>query len=217
MKRIAVVGILVMFGSGISFGQLTFGGGASAGVGFSSFQKEISDYFGFGYQFGAHGDMNINKYVTVRLNFDYNIFPSNKDKFIDMVAANAKDEFGNPIAINKADVSISGLNASIFAIGIDGIGKLPTKSAFTPYAIIGFGLHIMSLSDGKVSYKGQEVAQITKPVETQTKFGIRFGAGTEFQLSKLAELYFDVKYVIVFTKESSNGYIPLTFGVTLTP
>jgi opacity protein-like surface antigen len=217
MKRIAVLGILVMVVSGVSFGQLTFGGGASAGLAFASFQKEISDYYGFGFTFGGHGDMNINKYVSVRLNFDYNIFPSNKDKFIDMVAANAVDEFGNPVALNKSDISISGLNVSVFAIAIDGIGKLPTKSAFTPYAIIGFGLHILSLSDGKVTYKGQEAAQIKPGVESQTKFGLRVGAGTEFQLSKLAEIYFDVKYVIVFTKESSNGFLPLTFGVTLTP
>ncbi len=214
MKRIAVLGIVVLCVSGVSFGQLSFGGGASAGFGFASFQKEISDYYGFGYGFGGHGDLNIVKYVSIRLNFDYNIFPSNKDKILSSLG-NLTDQYGNPI--NKSDLTLTGLNISIFAIAVDGIGKLPTKSPLTPYALIGFGLHIMSLSDGSLAYKGQEAAQIKSPVESQTKFGLRFGAGTEFKLSKLVSLYFDIKYVIVFTSNSSNGYIPLTFGATFTP
>jgi opacity protein-like surface antigen len=198
-----------------SFGQLGFGGGASAGIGFAAFQKEISDYYGFGFAFGAHGDLNIGKYVTVRMNFDYNIFPSNKDKLKDVLPNNLVDQNGNPI--NKADITISGLNSSVFAISVSGLGKLPTGSAFTPYALFGFGIYILSLSDGSVTYKGQDAGQIKTGLESQTKFGLQFGAGSEFALSKLIRLYADFKYVIIFTKDSSNGYLPFTFGVTLTP
>lgn len=195
-----------------SLAQLSYGVGANAGFGFASFQKEISDYYGFGFGFGAHGDLNIVKYVTVRLNFDYNIFPSNKDK---LIPNNLVDEFGNPI--NKSDVSISGLNVSVFAITISGIGKLPTGSMVTPYANLGFGINVLSLSDGSITYKGQDAGQIKVGVEKQTKFGIHFGAGSEFNLSRLIKLYVDVRYAIIFTNDSSNGYVPITFGVTFTP
>jgi len=216
MKYVALVAIGLIVLASPSYAQLSFGGGASAGLGFASFQKEISDFYGFGFGFGAHGDLNIGKYVTVRLNFDYNIFPSNKDKLKDLIPANTVDaQTGQPI--NKADITISGLNTSVFAISIDGMGKLPTGSPFTPYAIFGFGINILSLSDGSIAYKGQDAGQIKPGVESQTKFGLRFGAGSEFGLSKLLKLYTDFKYVIIFTKDSSNGYIPITFGITLTP
>jgi opacity protein-like surface antigen len=215
MKRFFLLLIMAAVGTSLSVAQLSFGGGANAGIGFASFQKEISDYYGFGFGFGAHGDLNIGKYVTTRLNFDYSIFPSNKDKLKGLIPDGTTDQNGNPI--NKADITFSGLNASVFGISVSGIGKLPTGSAFTPYALFGFGIYILSLSDGSITYKGQDAGQVKTGLDSQTKFGLQFGAGSEFKLSKLVSLYVEFKYVIVFTKDSSNGYIPIAFGVTLTP
>lgn len=211
MKQVvAVVIILLLLGSTNAQAQLSFGGGPHAGFSFSSFPKAVKDFYGIGIGFGAHGDLNIVKFVTVRLNFDYHIFASDKDK---LLPANLVDQFGNPIP--KSDLSISGLNAKAFGITANGIGKLPTGSPFTPYAVVGFGIHILNISDGTLTYKP---ATQSFPIQTglgsETKFGLDFGAGSEFAIGPKLKLFMDVKYVIIFTSNESTGHIPLTVGAT---
>jgi hypothetical protein len=204
MKKISLLVLALCIVSVISNAQVSFGGGAQAGIAFSSFPKGISDYYGMGFGFGGHGDLNFGKYFTGRLNVDYSMFSSDKDKL--------KSQLAQANNVQASALDLSGLNISDFGIMLNGLGKLPTGTMVTPYAIVGVGIHIMNISDGKVTYQGQEF-----PVQTglgsQTKFGLNFGAGSEFSLG-MAKLYFDVKYVIIFTEGNSSGIIPLTFGVT---
>jgi opacity protein-like surface antigen len=136
---------------------------------------------------------------------DYNVFSSNKSKLKDLIAQQ------NP-QVQASSIDISGLNISIFGITLNGIGKLPTGSAFTPYGILGFGIHILGISDGTASANGQSTP-ISTGVANQTKFGLNFGAGSEFALG-ITKLFFEVKYVLIFTEGNSTGHVPILVGVS---
>lgn len=186
--------------------EVRFAGGAHAGIGFSSFPQGVSDFYGTGFLFGAHGDVDIMKYVGMRLNVDYSIYASNKDKL--KQGFSVTDPNGNPIT----DYTISGLNVNAFSITANGLGKIPTGSVVTPYGLFGLGIHILSISDGKLEVQGQSL-DIKTGLGSQTKFGLNFGAGAEFALHPV-KLFFDFKYVLILTEGSSTGLIPLTVGVS---
>lgn len=184
--------------------EVKFGGGGHAGFSLSSFPQGVSDFYSTGFLFGAHGDLGIMKYIGLRLNLDYSIYGSNKDKLVQAIVA------ANP---NAQGATVSGLNASAFSITVNGLGKIPTGSSVTPYGILGLGIHILSISDGKIEVGGQSF-DLKTGLGSQTKFGINFGAGAEYAMSSAVKLYFDFKYVLIFTEGSSTGLIPLTVGVT---
>lgn len=208
MKRLLGVSLLVLLASSISLAQLGFGGGAQAGISISSFPKgqgQTESYYGMGFGFGGHGDLKIIKYVWVRLGIDYHTFASDKTKLQTLLAqANG---------VNPSDVSFSGFNIGILGFTLNGIGRIPAGPMFTPYGILGLGLHILSVSDPKVTYRGQEVnVPGFGKVESVTKFGLNFGAGAEVKLGAIG-LFLEIKYVLIFTEGSSTGHIPITVGV----
>jgi opacity protein-like surface antigen len=205
MTRCLAITVVLLILAGSASGQMKFGGGAQVGVSFSSFPKPVSDYFGTGFGFGAHGDLDIMKYFAARLNVDYHMFPSNKDKIKNDVAQQAN--------VAASDIGIDGLNGSVVGITANGLGKIPTKSPFTPYGLIGLGIHIISISDGKVTYQGQAVPNANIKGNTETKFGLNFGAGTEYALGQL-KLYLELKYVLIFTSDNSTSHFPVMVGVT---
>lgn len=205
MKLVLAVLLAILIVTNVSPAQMSFSGGAQGGLSISSFPTGISDFYGIGYGFGGHADLNIMKYFSARLNLDYDIFPSSKDKLKDLVAQQ------NP-GIPASSIDITGLNISVFGITLNGIGKLPTASALTPYGILGLGLHILSISDGTASAQGQS-ATIQTGVASQTKFGLNFGAGSEFAVGKV-KLFLEVKYVMIFTDDKNTSHVPVTVGVT---
>ncbi len=186
--------------------QLSFGGGPHVGFSFSSFPKAVKDYYGMGLTFGAHGDLNIIKFVTVRLKFDYNTFSSDKDKIASQIAA------GNNVP--ASDLKMEGLNAGIIVIGIDGLGKIPTGSIFTPYGILGLNMNFLSVSDPKLLYRGQDVTnQVFGKTQSETKFGINFGAGGEIKFG-LVKAFLEIKYALIFTSGEGTNHLPITLGVS---
>ena len=93
----------------------------------------------------------------------------------------------------------------------------PESTVILPEAngLLGFGMHIASVSDLKVSYQGQPVTVTgTSGLGSDTNFGMNFGAGSEFGLGNV-KLYFEVEYVLIFSSGSSTGHIPITVGVTI--
>ncbi len=186
-------------------GPLKFGGGPHIGFSFSSFPDVVKDYYGTGFGFGAHGDMEIMKYVGVRLNVDYHMFGASTDKLAQLIAQQNN--------VNPSDVKVDGLSAKVLGITVNGLGKIPTTSPVTPYGLFGFGIHNISVSDANVTYRGQPAGNV-KVDMGETKFGINFGAGAEFGVTKLVTLFFDFKYVIVFTSDNSTKHMPLTVGAT---
>ncbi len=210
MKKMLVVIFLCLSVGGQASAEVGFGAGAHVGFAFSSFPAPAKDFYGSGILFGAHGDLNIIKYVTVRLNLDYVTFSSDKDKIGAGIAAN------NGVA--ASDIVFSGLNTSDFSVYVNGLGKIPIEgSQVTPYGLVGFGLNFLSASDGTTTYQGTPQPQITIKGESSTKFGLNFGAGSEFTLSKAMKLLLEFKYNIIFTSGSSTSYFPIVVGATFTP
>ena len=217
---------------------MTYGGGAQFGLAFSTFKKPAGDLYGTGLVFGGHGDLNISRYFGVRLSFDYVTFGADNDK-LKGVAADAsvkavEDYLGGHLnaqdnAFVRATVkSADGARVKAPSIFIAGLGKLPTGSMVTPYALLGFGITFMGTSDMNfvtdgVRVQNGQTGQIVQlipagnqsvTIDSQTKFSMQFGAGGEFAMSKLIKLFFEVKYSIIFTEGGSNSYLPLVIGVT---
>lgn len=206
MKRLLPVFIVIMLGGSIGKAEVGFGVGPHAGVSFSSFQKQISDFYGTGFLFGAHGDVSFLPYLSARLSLDYTIFSADKDKVIASYVMN------NP-GTQASEFSFEGAGVSIFSVYADGKGKIPTESAVTPYGLLGLGLNFISTSEGKVTYQNTPQPQANIPSSSETKFGLNFGAGAEFALSSVV-LYLEFKYAMVFTSPENSSHIPIVFGAT---
>ena len=204
MKRAIVAVVLVFLVALGANAQMKFGAGAQAGISFSSFPKPASDYYGMGFGFGLHGDMEIMKYVAVRFNFDYRMFSSDKAKF-----GFTDGNTGQPIPTSD----ISGGNISLIGIGFEGLGKLPLGGPVTPYGLFGMGLHFSSSSDVIVKYQGQDITAV-KAGDGSTNFGIDFGVGADFKIAKTVSLFGEFKFLLIFTEGSSTSVFPLTVGAT---
>ena len=205
MKRSLLVVGLVLFAIQFSAAQMTFGGGGHAGISIASFPEGMKDYYGLGFGGGAHADANVLRFLTVRFNVDYHTFGFDNKKLEEAIA---KDN-----GVAASTLSVSGLRANVIGITLNGLGKIPTKSTVTPYGLVGFGLHLLSVSDPKVTYNGQDVtAQLGMgKTEGETKFGINFGAGAEFAFGK-TKAFIEFKYVLIFTKDKSTSHMPITIG-----
>jgi opacity protein-like surface antigen len=216
-RLLAVTLIVVVTAAGGVFAQIKFGGGAQAGLSFSSLPKPANEFYGLGFGGGVHADLTLLKFLGIRFNVDYHSFPMDKDKFKNILAQ-AFTVGGAPA--NGSQITYEGSTVSIVGITLNGLGKIPTGSGVTPYAILGLGLHISSASDAKVQYQG--IGDITtdlanlgvlEKTKSETDFGLNFGAGSEFKLGP-ASIYFEVKYVLIMSKGSSSGHIPIIVGVT---
>jgi hypothetical protein len=207
MKRALFCVVVLMFVANLAVGQVSFGGGAQMGIAIAMFPDAIKDYYGMGLGFGGHGDVNIIKYVTARLSMDYYTFGFDSKKYLDLVAKQ------NNVAASTLDMS--GLRINDLAITVSGIGKVPLRGIVTPYGIFGFGLNFVSSSDPKVTYNGNDVtAQLGMGKgDSSTKFGLHFGAGSEFHIG-MVKAYFEFKYAMIFTEGQNTNYLPLTVGVT---
>jgi opacity protein-like surface antigen len=210
MKNILITLCCIVLVTSLATAQLSFGGGAHVGFAFSSFPTAVKDYYGSGFLFGGHGELNIIKYVTVRLNLDYVSFTSDKTKIAQALATKYN--------VQASDIVFSGLNTSDFSIFVNGLGKIPIQgSPVTPYGLLGFGLNFLSGSDGTFTYQGTPQTALTLKGESSTKFGLNFGGGSEYAIAKAMKLILEFKYVIVFTEGSSTSYFPIVLGATFTP
>ena len=205
MKRLAILMAICVLVAGAASAQVKFTGGPHAGIAIASFEKSVKDYYGLGFQFGAQGEVSLMKFLSVRGSFDYNTFPLDKNKLVDQIARD------NGVA--PSTLQMEGLTANILCINVSGLGKIPTAGPVTPYGVVGFGLNFLTQTDPKLTYNGTDVtSQVFGKSESKTKFGLHFGAGSEFNLGGIA-LFIEAKYVIVFTENESNGFIPITVGV----
>jgi opacity protein-like surface antigen len=215
MKRIFLFAVLVLVVVQFAGAQFSIGGGAQGGISLSSFPDPVKDYYGLGFGGGAHLDLNVLRYLTIRLRGDYDVFPSDKSKF---ATAIAKEFTVGGVAADPAKTTFDGLNTSGLGITLSGIGKLPTKSIVTPYALVGLGVHILNASNQTISYTGHgDITQslidlniISQP-ESTTKFGLNFGAGAEFALGTF-KLFIEFQYVIIFTPDKNTSHMPITIG-----
>lgn len=207
MKRLVLCVALVLFTANLATSQVTFGGGGQLAISIGMFPVPLNDYYGMGLGFGGHADANILKYLTVRLNLDYYTFGFDTKKLADLIAQQS--------GLAAGTVTMEGLRSNDFAITINGLGKIPLQGPVTPYGILGFGLNMMSASDPVVTYQGKDVTQQAGlgKTESATKFGLNFGAGSEFQIGKI-KLFFEVKYCIIFTEGKNTSHLPITFGAS---
>ena len=188
--------------------DVRFSVGPQAGIAISAFEETWKDFYGIGFGGGAHVDADIVRYFSARLNIEYYTFASDKDKLKPLLAP----EFG----ITASDIaSLSGGNISAFIVAMEAIGKIPTKSMITPYALFGLGIHSISLSDLSGSDKAGRSATLTSDdvkFDGGTKFGIDFGLGFEFRVTRDVALTVEFKYILVFTENNNNAAMPITVG-----
>jgi len=188
--------------------DVRFSVGPHVGIAISAFEDKYKDYFGTGFGGGGHADADIAQYFSARLNVEYYTFASDKTKLKTLVA----DHFG----IQTTDISsLSGGNVSAFIVALEGIGKIPTTSPVTPYALFGFGIHSISLSDLSGSATNGQSATLTSDqinFDGGTKFGLDFGFGAEYKINKQVSLALEFRYVLVFTTNNNNAAMPITIG-----
>ena len=211
MKRFAILAVCLGIVAGSADAQkVTFGAGVKGGVTISAFQDLIKEFYGIGYTFGGHLDANIVPAFSLRLGVDYYSFGADTDKLKPFVAAEAG------VPVTSID-NLSGGSINIFAVTLNGLGKLPTKSSIVPYGLFGVGIHNISLSDITGSAEGQEGSLSADDIgfKEGTKFGLNFGVGTEFHMKKIV-LFVQAGYTLVFTEDESNGGIPIVVGVSFT-
>lgn len=204
MKTLLLIALCLVLSTSVGVAQ-GFGGGAHAGISISSFPQGISDFYGIGFGGGAHGDLSLIKFLALRFNVDFHTFASDKAKIADALA-----KANNVLA---KDIGVEGLNVSAIGITVNGMGKIPTGSMLTPYGLVGLGLHILRVGESSVTYQGAAVANAGTQSTTETKFGLNFGAGSEFKVGP-TKLYFEVKYVMIFTEGKNTNHLPITFGVS---
>jgi len=207
MRRLLLLFFSLLFLGASSYSQLSYGIGAQLGTSFSSFPTWINDIYGNGYGVGAHGDMNILKYLTAKLSADYWTFSSDKNKIIGIYVA------ANPGTM-ASDFSFEGFNTSIFSICGSGVAKIPLGGVITPYGLAGVGVNFINTGEGKVTYLGTAQPQANVPSSSETDFGLNFGGGVEFGVP-FGWLFAEIKYVIIFTDVENSSHVPVVVGLTV--
>jgi len=209
MKKATMLCLIVISAVSLAAAQdVRFSAGPHAGIAISSFEQDWKDYYGIGYGGGAHFDADIARFFSARLDIEYYTFASDKTKLKPVVAA----FFGlQPTSI----ASLSGGNIGAFIIALEGIGKIPTQSPVTPYALFGVGIHSLSLSDLSGSDTQGRTASATSDdvkFDGGTKLGLDFGIGMEYKVNRAVSLALEFRYVLVFTANNTNAAMPVTVG-----
>ncbi|HEX9006324.1 MAG TPA: outer membrane beta-barrel protein [Bacteroidota bacterium] len=218
MRRSLLIVLLCVYLVSPAHSQLRFGGGVQGGLAFASFVPALKDFYGSGFGFGAHADLGLASFLTLRLNGDWHTFPSDKTKLARAFAA----EFtvgGAPADPNLT--SFSGWNINIISVTANAIGKLSTESAVVPYGMAGLGIVALSASDPSLAYQGigDITATLTQQgvvgkLDSETAFTTNFGLGLEFPLGAVRP-FIEARYVLFFPKGGSNSaFMPVTVGVT---
>ncbi len=207
MKKLLVLFCAVIGAISTSFAQVSLGGGVHSNLAFTSFPKPMNEFYGSGFGGGAHGDLNIIPPLTLRLSFDYNTFRSDKMKLKQgWLVFDQNGNLTNDFTVEGLDVSIIGVTANL-------VGKLSTHSVIRPYGIVGLGLQITSMSDERVVFNGQDLAELRAPAGS-TDLGANIGVGAELGLGQRTSLFFEAKYTLIFASGATSSYIPMTLGVT---
>jgi opacity protein-like surface antigen len=209
MKHLsAAVLCLVLVTASADAQEVKFGAGVKGGLAISAFQDLIQDFYGIGYAIGGHLDADISPAFSLRLGLDYYSFGADKDELRSFIG---NSEGIPPSAIDD----LSGGSVNIFAVTINGLGKLPTNSNIVPYGLFGVGIHSISLSDITGNAYGEEGTLTADDLgfKEGTKFGLNFGFGTEFHMKSMV-LFVQAGYTLVFTEDETNGGIPIVVGVT---
>lgn len=204
MKLLVVAGALCVCAAVPSAAEVRFGGGGHSGISISSFGKAAGELYGIGFGGGVHADLQLLRPLVIRLSADYYLFPSDKSRLKDRFTVS--DPFGRPV-----DFQVEGLNTSTIGITLNGIGRLPVSPTVTPYGLIGFGLHTTSASDLKITSGGREL--LNSKSQSETDFGLAFGAGSEFRLGRTT-LFVDVRYTLIFASGETIGHFPITLGIS---
>ncbi len=214
MKHLCHVVVLAVLFSAISLGQVKWSIGGQISPTFTSAKKPLNEVYGFGFGFGAHVRADISKQFAGKFSIDYTMVNSDKEKFKSVIGGGTIQDpnTGEIFQIT----SVEGANIKLLSFTLSGLARIPTSGVLTPYGILGLGLYSFSTSDLKFTVQGNQGRTGTgeQKIESETKFGMNFGAGVEFKAAKNIVVFAEPKYVIVFTSGESTSFIPITLGAS---
>lgn len=205
MRILAIVVVVVLFGSLPSYaaGPVSFGlqaTGANLNV-----EGPFKDAYGFGFGGGVHLDINLPVLLAVRVQGDFVTFSPDEGKYRDAVAA----QF--PGLFNPADLSIDGGRINILSAFVNGkLTPLPIP-VLKPYATGGVGIASLSVTDLTVKYQGNQAP--VAGMGSDTNFSANLGVGADLDLY-VVTIFLEVRYTWIFASGGTSTYVPVSLGVT---
>jgi hypothetical protein len=201
-------------------GGMKFGGGICGGaaiqpltvigdlpkLGYNVKRPVQAELYRGGFGFGANGYLNITKWLSTRVGFEYMSFSASTSKLVDDMS-NAFREAG--VTVQPSELGATGGSLSVIDLRLVAIGKLPTGTLFTPYA--SFGPVIAHASSIDFNLK---LAQYNESftIDGQWSPGITYGIGTEISLGRVS-LFVEVNDIIAWSGGNSWGPSQFLLGV----
>jgi opacity protein-like surface antigen len=107
---------------------------------------------------------------------------------------------GEPLP-EKPTFSITGVTANLLA------GSFNKNSDFHPYTLIGAGIHFISSADSSG----------IKLSESETSFGLSIGAGASLLTYSSIGFFTQIRYDLIFSKNTIKSNIPFVIGLMYSP
>jgi opacity protein-like surface antigen len=171
----------------------------NTGVSVPSSPELFSRYWNPGPNFGFGLGFQATPAIALRTAFEYSNMPLDDQKLL--------EDFG----ILPSGLNVSGGSANVITAGLDFKANLaPMTANVSPYFVVGGGLFRLSASDARISYQGTSA---TVQGNSETAFGIGFGAGFDFRLNNRLALFLEGKYSIGFTDVDNTQYFPIKIGL----
>ena len=101
----------------------------------------------------------------------------------------------------KPTFSITGITGNLLA------GSFGKNNDFHPYTLIGAGIHIISSTDSSG----------VKLSDSETSFGISIGAGASLLTYSSIGFFTQIRYEIIFSKNTVKSNIPFVIGFMYSP
>jgi opacity protein-like surface antigen len=220
MKRLFILVVCVLAAAVNASAQLKFGGGIHVGGAQNNYllrydltEKYVAkrtfdvDAYGVGFTVGAHGTMDILKWLEARLGFDYARFSANTDKITQEMEKVFREAGVN---VQPGELSSEGATLSTIDLSVAAVGKIPAGSFIVPYGVAGVSFSFDSSIDTKLKIRNNsEDLSIAK----DNSLGLTWGLGVEFLVGKLG-LFLEFTDIMNYMNAKSAEHWRFVVGAT---